>query len=161
MNKPIYKKAQLEMIGLIIIVVIVITGLLIFTVYRITRPPTNVQKRYLNKEIATNMLIAMSNTHVPECYNHSLTQLIIDCSNRYSLMICEDDQTSCKIVNKTIYNILNKTLIAWDTSFNFSIIKTNTSFVNLDCNSARNKVQGFEVFTSKTGQVEITLDVCE
>jgi len=164
MNKMIKNKlrrrAQLEMIGLIVIVIIVITGLLIFTVYKITNPSKNIQKRYMNKGLATNMLIAITRTNVMECHNHSLADLIIDCAKTYHSITCYD-YTSCEVVNKTILGILNTTLVAWDISFNLTIQKTNISFVNLECTSkAKNKVQGFEVLPLYPGQVEMTLDIC-
>lgn len=156
------KKAQLEMIGLIVIVIIVITGLLVFTVYKITNPTKDIQKRYVNKEIATNMLISMTKTNIYECHNLSLADLIIDCARTYSSIICIDDKLSCEVVNTTIYNILNKTLIDWEMSFNLSIENTNITFVNHACTSKKEKIQSSENLPLGAGQtVEMILDICE
>jgi len=172
MNKKVLEnrlgvRAQLEMIGLIIIVIIVITSLLIFTVYKISNPHRRIQSRYMNKAIATNMLISITKTNVEECHNISLAELIIDCAKTYHTITCYD-YTSCEVANKTIFNILNKTLIDWEMSFNLSIEKTPISFVNLGCTSrVKEKVQGFEVlslYPNQTGnpqsKVDITLDIC-
>ncbi len=153
------KRAQLEMIGLVVIVIIVITALLIFTVYKISNPSKNIQKRYMNKEIATNLLIAMTNTDVRECYNLSLASLITDCARTYHSISCYDN-TSCEIANKTIYDILNRTLMDWGVSFNLSVENTNLSFVNLGCTSRREKVQSFQILPLDPGQVEMILDIC-
>ena len=154
-------KAQLEMIGLIVIVIIVITGLLIFTVYKINNPRKNIQKRYMNKEIATNFLISITKTSVNECHNLSLAELITDCAKIHGSIICDNNNLSCEMANKTISNILNDTLIDWGISFNLSVERTPISFVNLECTSrAKEKVQGFEILPLYPGHAEMILDIC-
>lgn len=160
-------QAQLEMIGLIVIVILVITALLIYTVYKVTTPSENIQREYMNKEIATNLLVSMTKTDIRECHNLSLATLITDCAKVYSTTICSNDLTSCDVANKTIYNILNKTLIDWDVSFNFSIQSRYQgifiNFVNLDCDSnAKNKIQSFQILPLGFNEsAAITLDICE
>lgn len=153
------KKAQLEMIGLVVIVIIVITALLIFTVHKMSNPKENVQKRYINKEIATNMLISMTKTSVNECHNLSLGELITDCARPFHSITCYD-YTSCEIANRTIFKILNRTLVDWELGFNFSIEGTEINFVNYGCSAKSEKVQGFEILPLYPGQIEMTLDIC-
>lgn len=153
-------KAQVEMIGLIVIVIIVITALLIFTVYKISSPPKNIQKRYMNKEIATNFLVSITKTNVRECHNLSLAELITDCARPISSIICDDNRLSCNVSNSTIFNILQNTLIDWGISFNLSIENTDISFVNLECTARKEKVQGFEILPLYPGQAEMILDIC-
>lgn len=154
------KKAQLEMIGLVMIVIIVITALLIFMVYKISHPSSNLQQRYTNKEIATNMLITLTNTEVAECNNLSLSYLLTDCARKYHSVWCGDN-TSCEIANVTIYKILNRTLIDWDIQFNLSIEDTNITHVNLDCTSlSRDKIQSYHVLPMYPGEIEVILDIC-
>ena len=163
MNKKKFKKlAQLEMIGLIVIVIIVITALLIYTVYKISSPQQNIQKRYMNKEVATNFLVSMINTNVEECHNLSLAQLIIDCAKTFPSISCQDYRGSCEVANKTILDILNRTLVNWSVSFNLSIERTPISFVNLGCDSrATEKEQGFEILPlNYVENIEIILDIC-
>ena len=150
-------RGQVEMIGLIMIVIIVIVGLLIFTVYRLTNQGDDSQNRYLNKEVATNLLISIVNTDVDECHNLSLSTILTDCARTFSVLICEEDRLSCDVANETIFNILNRTLVDWDIGFNLTVEKTNISFVNLRC---REKVQGFQILPLNPGQYEMTLDIC-
>lgn len=160
-KKKVKTKAQLEMIGLMVIVIIVIVALLIFTVYKMSAPQENIQKRYMNKEIATNFLVSITKTSVNECHNLSLAELIIDCAKTFTRIICDNDRNSCYTANQTIFDVLNKTLIAWDVSFNLSIKKTPISFVYFDCNSRREKVQGFEILPLNYRETaEMTLDIC-
>lgn len=153
------RKAQLEMIGLIVIVIIVIISLMIFTVYKISNPQKGTQRRYINKEIATNMLISMTKTSVNECHNLSLGELITDCARTFHSITCYE-HTSCKIANQTIFKILENTLVDWEVSFNFSIENTEINFINYDCNAKSTKVQGFEILPLYPGQIEMILDIC-
>ena len=158
MIKP-RKKAQLEIIGLIVIVIIVITALLIFTIYKITTPTKNIQKTYMNKELATNFLVSITKTNVRECYNLSLAELITDCARPIRSIVC-DDKLSCEVAEETISSVLENTLIDWGISFNLSIENTDISFNNLECTARKEKVQGFEILPLYPGQIEMTLDIC-
>ena len=154
------KKAQIEMIGLIIIVIIFIIGIMIFTIYKLNFSHKNQQTKYLNKEVATNLLIAMMKTNVVECQGLELAELIKDCTKEYHMITC-DAYTSCELANSTIYTILNSTLIDWGVSFNFTIQGTNVTFINLNCDStARNVEQAEEILPLNPGQADITLDLC-
>lgn len=160
-------KAQLEMIGLVIIVIIVITALLIFLVYQLSHPTKNLQRTYINQEVATNMLISMKEANVQECPNYKLKDLIIDCAKSSPSLICYD-QTSCYAANKTIAEMLDKTLVNWSVSFNFSVIspfkgEAFISFINLNCSSnAREKVEGWEILPlfPISASAEMKLGIC-
>jgi hypothetical protein len=153
------RKAQLEMIGLVIIVIIVITALLIFTVYKLTTPNKNIQKTYLNKETAINFLVSIGKINVKECHDLKLSEIIAACAGG-SPVGCYD-YTSCEMANMTLADILNQTLVEWGVSFNLSIEGTEISFANLDCDSkATEQVQGFEQIPLNPGSVEMTLTIC-
>ncbi|MBU1198462.1 MAG: hypothetical protein KKF46_08135 [Nanoarchaeota archaeon] len=159
-KRKINRKAQLEMIGLIVIVIIVVVALLIFTVYQVTNPQRNIKRKYMNEEIATNMLVSMMNIDLRECHNLSLQELVGDCAKTFHSITCLDS-TSCEIANKTIYDILNRTLIDWDVSFNLSVQNTDISFVNLGCTArVKSKIRGFQILPLYPGQIEMILDVC-
>jgi Na+-transporting NADH:ubiquinone oxidoreductase subunit NqrC len=167
--KSKHRNAQLEMIGLVIIVVIVITALLIFTVYKLTHPSQNIKKSYINREIATNMLIAMENINVEECHNLTLATLLIDCAKSVHEIRCEDT-TGCDVANKTIEAILTRTLVdMMDLDFKMTVVSPNPDidvFINFNHNcSSRTaeKVQGFELlpmYSESSEQVEMNLDIC-
>jgi|GEM_PF-1738463 len=154
------KKAQLEMIGLVIIVIIVITAIMIFTVYKLANPPKNIQKAYVNKATAFNFLVSIAKTNVEECHGLKLDELIAACAGG-SEVGCYD-YTSCEMVNMTLKNILDKTLVDWGVSYNLSIQGTDISFINLDCNSkVKSQVQGSESIPLNPGIVEMTLTLCQ
>lgn len=114
------KKSQLEIIGVTMIVVIVIIAMLIATVYKFNHPVGKVQKRYWSRELATNLLIAMTHTNVPECNNLTARDLLQDCGSPIPRLNCYG-RMSCEVVNDTIYDIINKTLIEQMVSFDLRI----------------------------------------
>jgi hypothetical protein len=161
------KNAQLEMIGLVIIVIIVITALLIFLVYKLSNPTRNIQRIYMNNEIATNLLLSMNRVNVEECPGTKLGELIVDCARPTPSMHCSD-YTSCEIASQTIYRILNSTLFAWDMSFRLSAKSQYypdvfINFDNRNCTSrVKEKIAGFALLPlyPADGSVEMKLDIC-
>ena len=134
--------AQLEMIGLVIIVVIVITGLMIFLVYKLTTPNKNIQRAYVNNEITNNLLLSMSRVHVEECPEQTLGELIADCAKPYPERDCSD-YTSCEIVNLTTKMILEDTLETWKMGYNFSIESPFQGiFINFVYNNCFSRIPG-------------------
>ncbi len=161
------KNAQLEMIGLVIIVIIVITALLIFLVYKLSNPTKNIQRIYMNNEIATNLLLSMNRVNVEECPGTKLEELIVDCARPTPSMHCSD-YTSCEIASQTIYRILNSTMFAWDMSFRFSTKSQYypdvlINFDNRNCTSrVKEKIAGFALLSlyPTDGSVEMKLEIC-
>jgi len=173
-NPAVYtgrRKAQIEMIGLVIIVVIVITGMLLFMVQKMSQPVKSIQKAYINKQTATNMLINLEDVNVVECNGLPLSTLIVDCAKSEPSLYCDNDYSSCYVANKTIFNILNRTLVEWGVSFTFSI-QSNfqgrfINFSNFKCGSGSKEViPAFEYLSlfseeSETSEnAEIKLKIC-
>jgi Na+-transporting NADH:ubiquinone oxidoreductase subunit NqrC len=154
------RKAQIEMIGLVIIVIIIITALLIFLAYRVTRPQQTIKKTYVNAEIANNMLLTMTKTNIGECHNMSLADLLTDCTRGYYSINCFD-YTSCQVANDTIKEILARTLDEWNLSYNLEVEGADIKFSTPDCDSGDDeKVQAFEILPLNPGQIEMILDIC-
>ncbi len=161
MINRINRRAQLEIFGLIVLVIIVIVGFLVFMVANLNKSHTNIKHAYMTKELATNTLLALSKTNVreDECYGHSLAQLIIDCSKTYHSFSCYG-RSSCEVLNSTIEYILSEVLEKEGIRYNFTIHDTGISFVN-DCfYYSKDKVQSFLILPTFPGQLEITLDIC-
>lgn len=160
------KKSQIEMIGLTVIVIIVITGMLIATVYKVNKPAANPHKRYWNKELATNLLIAMTHTNVLECNNLTVRDLLQDCGSPFPRINCYD-YTSCEVVNTTIRDIINKTLIEQQISFDLSISSPFyeaplISINNFGCGQRfQEQEQAFELIRIDNSNImEINLTIC-
>lgn len=160
------KKAQLEMVGLVVIVIIVITGLLVFLVFKLSNPPKNIQRIYMNSEIATNLLLSMNRVNIEECPGTTLGEIIVDCAKPTPSMHCTD-YTSCEIASQTVYRILNSTLYAWDMRFRLSAKSPYYPdefmiFDNRNCSSRAEKDTGFALLSLYPidGSVEMKLGIC-
>jgi hypothetical protein len=160
MRKANNRKAQIEMIGLVIIVIIIITALLIFLAYRVSRPRDTIKRAYMNQEIANNMLITMTKVNVEECHNMSLANLLADCARGYYSINCID-RTSCEAANDTIRDILSHTLDAWSLAYSMEAEDAGIKFSTPDCGPGKEKDQAFEILPLSPGQMEVTLDVCK
>jgi len=166
-NKMRQKKSQLEIIGVTMIVVIVIIAMLIATVYKFNHPVGKVQKRYWNRELATNLLIAMTHTNVPECNNLTARDLLQDCGSAIPRLNCYD-HVSCEVVNNTIFDIINKTLIEQQISFDLIISspfkeEAVTHINNYDCGQDvfQDQEQAFELVRLEGNYImEINLTLC-
>lgn len=163
------RKAQIEMIGLVMIVVIVVTGLLLFMVQKMSQPVKSIQKAYINEKTANDMITNMEDINVIECNGLPLSTLIVDCAKSQPSLYCDNDYSSCYVANRTIFDILNRTLIEWDVAFTFSISSSFRgqfiNFTNFRCGS-REVISAFEYLSlfsevSETSEnVEIKLKIC-
>lgn len=102
------KRAQHEIIGFVIIVVIVIVAGLFFLSFSLRRNKTSMQS---SAEISNLIEVSMHYTtecaidYIPKYEN--LQDLIKSC---YNQEICLDEQNSCSVLNKTLERILNQSL---------------------------------------------------
>ena len=154
------KMGQVEMIGLVFIVVIIITATLIYMVYKLNNPSANIKRGYVNRELATNFLISITKTSVKECPQHTLGDLVTDCANTLRRSIFCGGVTSCEMANRTLHDILYETMPELGKDFAFSVNQTDISFAGCQ---GKDKVQASQVFTLYPGleRVRLTMDVCE
>lgn len=123
------KKAQSEIIGLVVIVLIV-TLVMLFYVSSVTKngdksTKKSIQKQYSHNELATSFVNTFLRTSV--C-NYDVGDLISDCGTRKKIL-CTDgglytQLTSCEMLNKTLIQIKNDTLDVWQTPYGLTIYFT-------------------------------------
>lgn len=152
-------KAQLEMIGLIVIVVIVLMAIMFYLVYKTNSAPQNIRRMYMNQASASNMLISMSKISVAECPSHTLGSLIIDCAGMREIICGSLD--SCEKSAEVFEFLLNETLDAYSLSYNLTVKGAGISIANDDCHSKKPGIQALQVLPLNPGQVELTLRVCD
>lgn len=181
------KKAQMEMMGLAIIVILIVLGLLFavrFVIKKDTgeKPPT---EEYRTSELAANFLNAMLETNAPECYDISFSALYQDCANdgksldplqfesAGSIQCAMDvdgvhNDPSCKYIKDKTKFMLDKTLEEWGKKYIFVVAtKTENPFDTLifelynveksQCNNRRVKIQPLPA----TQPIYLWLYICE
>ena len=153
-------KGQMELIGLIVIVIIVISSLLIYMVYKLNNPDVNIKRGFMNKELAANFLITITKANVKECPQHTIGDLVTDCANTLHRSIYCGGRTSCEIANETLYSILKPTMDDLGKEFGFSVAQTDINFAGC---VDKEKVEATQVFTlfPSTERTSLVLDICE
>ena len=116
------RKAQIEMMGLVVIVVLVTIILLFYISFRINSDE-NMQKsepkqEYTEKQLATNYIQAVLKT-TTRCEGMNIQQLLQDCA-LYRNLVCPMGD-SCAQINATLDNLTNRSMDIWQTSYLFKI----------------------------------------
>jgi hypothetical protein len=169
-----YKKSQMEVFGLAMIVVLITIGFFIFVSLRNQNPPQDIKKDYITDETATNFINSIINVDVKECYENGYTiaRLIKFCRTNEAVSCDGAHGTdACYLANATIYDILNKTLIKqnyhfWLHTENLGWTNNAGGEINISnghCGEAESKgMQGtFPVSLYPIpGHVYLNLDLC-
>ena len=105
------KKAQIEIAGLIIVIILVTIGI-IFTIKFINEEkPVDYKKEITQAGIASNMLNTFLRT-TSICKELSMTELLQDCSQ--SKTIACNEQDSCAYAEQEAKKIFGRTLEKWN-----------------------------------------------
>ena len=161
MSRGLGPRAQLELIGLVVIVIIVISAMLIYMVYKVNNPERSVKRAFVNEELAANYLITSLKVTVKECPQHSLSDLMTDCAKDYRDIMCAG-QDSCVLANATLAKLMDS-ITSLGKNYSFSIKKGDEVQVFSSGCKNMNRVsatQDFTVYPSMQ-RVSLVLDVCD
>ena len=129
------KKAQFEMIGLAIVVMLVVLGMFIAIRFKMIEQPTDTQKEYSQTQLASNFLNTLILTNIPDCGDRLMRELLIDCADTRAIN-CPDGKDSCTKANETIDKILSQTLIKWQKKYLLTLRKTGNLKTAIDDKSS-------------------------
>ncbi len=110
------KKAQTEVMGMVVVVILIAVGLLFFIAFVVLRPQSELEQRVTTSVVASSTLNSLQYT-TTTCRGLNIQDLLLDCATRGAI-VC-DNEHSCSYVNRTIAYILDKTLTVQDRSFVF------------------------------------------
>jgi hypothetical protein len=116
MNK---KRAQVEIMGLIIIVILLAVAMIFILQFTISRRPETVST-YSDKQIAENMRTVLLQT-TTNCYDNTISELLKKCA-REELGRCPDNQDYCDFVKSKIDYYFEQTLEEWGRDYNFTVM---------------------------------------
>lgn len=139
------RKAQMEIMGLLVIIILLSVGMLFTVNYMIHKKPSEVKKTYTESQMASNILSAILKTSTPQskidplyCHNVDFTELLQDCAQFESIQ-CYNGQRSCTYAEENIRDMLNKTLARYNKPYRFKAWRVNgrllfdPPIINLDC----------------------------
>lgn len=118
------KRAQTEMLGMAIVILLLSIGILIvvgIVMNKSSEPST--KQSYSEKQLATNILGSILST-TTNCNNERISTLMIDCGRDWPLDCPSEHVTGvtlpvCKYLNETVYSMLNETLKQWNKKYSF------------------------------------------
>lgn len=111
------KRGQIEVFGLAFIVVLISIGFFIFVSFKSQQEPVSPQKEFTNDKLANDFVLSLLDVSIAECRQFSVKDLIVDCA-RDKRILCNGEE-SCRVLNRSITIMLNKTFMARNTKFLF------------------------------------------
>lgn len=161
----IFKKSQMEMMGLVVIVILISLVMLVVLTFMIRQPESDITKEYYESQLATNTVNALLRTTSKDCKGHDMTTLAKDCvENQFNPLICEDGQTtSCEYINDAVAFILEDSLGTLKKNYILSIYNPENeeiaNFNNSNCPGEREASQPQPLATDR-GMMIIQLFLC-
>lgn len=184
----ISKKAQAEMIGLVVIVVLISLGMLFMAQFAINDKPE--KKIFTRKGLAYSTMSSIMKTEV-SCYQGSGDpeflsigkELIDDCAKNWESANSEfwcaptrgaanngEYQHSCLFIQDMVFSMLDQTLGVWNKDYQFRTIfvtgDEGSVIVEVDnggCATAKERDSSglFPIYVKDAGLVENTLYLCD
>jgi hypothetical protein len=114
------KKAQMEMMGIAIVVVLLLVGLALVVSFVILRPPSDIREEYVESQLASNTIGAILRTTVPEC-REQMDDLLIDYASGFPRIRCDEGISTEEAIEGTLDTIFNQTLYEFGTQFYFEV----------------------------------------
>jgi len=132
------KKGQIEIIGLVIIVLIITIAMLFYISYNTnSKNPTKktIYQEYAYNELATSFAKSFLETYVDDCHA-TVEELMVDCGSlRGGRIRCGSD-TSCQKLEEVAIQIKNATLDDWNYPYGLEIKLSdskNYTFIKYNC----------------------------
>lgn len=167
------KKGQIEIVGLMLI--LVIAGLVLAFTLTTTfnsEEQTSSSETFGEANMGKSFVQVITNTHIPAC-GQQYSALVKDCIRNGNLeeasdgdIICNGHQ-SCYYVNQTAHQILRKTLDKWGVSYYYHINQDGEELWNITnqgCDREKEKESpGRQVLPLYPMQSEatVTMEICK
>lgn len=167
------RRAQIEIMGLVIIVVLVVIGLFFSLALRSPTESRPVSQVYSDEKLASDFLITFLETTEPTC-SATMRDIAIDCirynvsgQHRYNCKGLD----SCAFINDSLHNISSNTLDPWGISYVLSFTHTigeeTEELVRVDhtqCDDSRDQsapgIQPIPLYGSAPGSALMKLEIC-
>ncbi len=120
-------KGQMEIMGLVVIVMLLSVGLLFVIKFVYLEPESNPRSEQLDSQLAANLLNSMVQSTATNCSNQKIKALFSDCAAGEEIR-CDNGMYSCEYLNKTMHEILDATLGEWNRDYYFNATNTARNF---------------------------------
>lgn len=157
------KKAQMEIIGLAIVVIIILIGVAIAVRFTVFKKPENTRAGFVSAELASNTINAFLETTAIDCKNAKMRDLIQECAEGTE-RVCSNGMGSCAFARSAADEIFTKTFRKWKTKYKFlAYADVNSPFINLesDCIAQQERVSDTFFIPINGGTISVRLDICK
>ncbi|MFT4261172.1 MAG: hypothetical protein ACMXX9_01945 [Candidatus Woesearchaeota archaeon] len=152
------KKAQMEMIGLVLIIAVLAVVFLFIAVFTVRDAEERVDavEEFLDENIPSNFgpVLMESSTDCKNAnQNHLKINELINICVRQPNFMCNDDDSVCEYLNKTIEKVANDTLGKFNYRYNIVIEiigGPNITNIERNCDSQ-------QLFTTRTQPIPLSL----
>ena len=152
------KKSQMEIIGLMVIVILISLSILFILQFVVQKSSSDIKKSYTHTQLAANTLNALLKT-TTDCKEQDITDLLRDCASGETIF-CEN-KGSCQVAIDIINEIFSKTLLVWSKQFEFTVKIDNSDVIppitNQQCLERETEIYPI---STDAGIMIIRLDIC-
>jgi len=160
-------KAQMEIMGLVVIVVLVTLGFFFYIIFTAGKNNSSIKKDFEDDQLASNFVISFLKTDVG-CKDYTIETLIQDCAGPSQNIEC-GGITSCDLIETLSQVYINNTLKKWGKDYNLTIempgspVKESVSYER-DCSASKYNVvsawQPISLYPYKR-TARVKLDICQ
>jgi hypothetical protein len=116
------KKSQMEIIGLVIIVILISLALIFFLQFSMKETSSD-KRAYTSAQLASGMINTLAKT-TTDCSGKTISELYAECAN-LNPVDCDRDRfeesDACEKANSTVTMLLDSTLAEWRKKFKFQV----------------------------------------
>lgn len=166
------RKAQMEILGLAIVIVLVLVAVIFIVRFLAFKTATDYRKGFVDTELASNMLSTFLSTNADDCFQMTMTELLKDCAifdgkceGGGCIKCSNGDEDSCSFIKLTAGNIFTQTLDRWNLRYKFlAYTDINSPFVIRDtsegCKEKKSELQPLPVEINAITMF-VKLDICQ
>lgn len=157
------KRAQMEVMGLAIIVIIISISMLFIVSFFVLKKPATYKEEYTKTELASNMLSTLMRTTMDGCRGMSMEEIYASCARDPSNpeISCNATHNSCQFLNSTTRSLLNNTLGRWSMGYELHAI-ARTEILKIGRCPGAKKQKGYPIPIGAVGEnLQVTLDICD
>ena len=157
------KRAQMEILGLAIVVVIILVATVFVVRFLVFKTPTNYRKGFVSSELASNMLSTFLKTNANSCSQLTMTELLQDCAQvgGEGSIKCSNGEYSCKYVESAAQEIFDVTFKKWNMEYEFlAYTDKNDPKINLGLTCKADKKSKLFPIPTGIGTMYVQLDIC-
>ena len=167
------KKGQMEIIGLVFIVILVAIGMLFYVRFG-AKTDTNIKKDFVQKELVTSSLNALIQSRT-DCGNLKFEDMIKHLASNTRTVYCDDyglkTINPLEFLNETTTDIFNQTLSKWGKEYSLVVrlslsddnnvfkISESENFQKI-CSRKRKDSSLFFLPQEFQGKIYINLEIC-